>query len=163
MIIGAEIILEGEVGVGVEIDMDVTGTERGIITVVAGVVALVPMITGGVAETEVLVVAGAAATVLQMTGRVAETVCRLHAEALVAPLARHHLLTRDLLSGAMIASLLLGAMMPSLLLGVMMTGLQALVALQHELNVKQLRINGTVLLISEAVQLLYHEQSAVTN
>lgn len=51
MIIGAEIILEGEVGVGVEIDMDVTGTERGIITVVAGVVALVPMITGGVAET----------------------------------------------------------------------------------------------------------------
>lgn len=163
MIIGAEIILEGEVGVGVEIDMDVTGTERGIITVVAGVVALVPMITGGVAETEVLVVAGAAATVLLMTGRVAETVCRLHAEALVAPLARHHLLARDLLSGAMMTSLLLGAMMPSLLLGVMMTGLQALVALQHELNVKQLRINGTELLISEAVQLLYHEQSAVTN
>lgn len=50
MIIGAE-ILEGEVGVGVEIDMDVTGTERGIIIVVAGVVALALMITRGVAET----------------------------------------------------------------------------------------------------------------
>jgi hypothetical protein len=51
MIIGAEIILEGEVGVRVERDMGVTGTERGIIIVVAGVAASVLMITGGVAET----------------------------------------------------------------------------------------------------------------
>jgi hypothetical protein len=100
MIIGAEIILEGEVGVRVESDMDVTGTQRGIIIVVAGVAATVLMITGGVAGTgthiymitvvfcciilyvifnkhywlpvEALVVAGAAATVLRMTTGVAE-------------------------------------------------------------------------------------------
>uniref|UniRef100_A0A453B1V0 RRM domain-containing protein n=1 Tax=Aegilops tauschii subsp. strangulata TaxID=200361 RepID=A0A453B1V0_AEGTS len=62
-------------------------------------------------DREVLVVAGAAATALMMTGRVAETVCRLHAEALVAPLARHHLLARGLLLSAMMTVLLLGAMM----------------------------------------------------
>ena len=49
MIIGAEIILEGGVGVQVERDMDVTGTEKGIIIVVAGVAAPVLIITGGVA------------------------------------------------------------------------------------------------------------------
>jgi hypothetical protein len=51
MIIGEEIILEGEVGVRVESDMAVTGTQRGIIIVVAGVAATVLMITGGVAGT----------------------------------------------------------------------------------------------------------------
>jgi hypothetical protein len=50
MIIGAEIILEGEVGVRVESDMDVTGTQRGIIIVVAGVAATVLRMTTGVAE-----------------------------------------------------------------------------------------------------------------
>jgi len=117
MIIGAEIILEGEVGVRVERGMDVTGTERGIIIVVAGVAAPVLIFTGGVAGTEALVVAGVAATLLMMTGGVAETVYRLCVEALVVHLAGHHLLVRDLLLSAM------------------MTGLHALVALQHKLNI----------------------------
>jgi hypothetical protein len=56
MTIGRETI---ESGVGVEIDMDVTGIGREIIVVVAG----------------------AAATLLMITGDVAETVCHLHAEA----------------------------------------------------------------------------------
>ena len=116
MIIGAEIIIEDGVVVGVEIDMDVTSTKREIIIIVAGVAAIVLMITGGVAETEALVVAGVVATVLMITGDVAETVCRLRVEALVAPLAGHHLLMRDLLSS-------------------MVTGLHALVALQYKLNI----------------------------
>ena len=55
MIIVAEIILEGEVGVRVERGMDVTGTERGIIIVVAGVAAPVLIITGGVAGTGIYI------------------------------------------------------------------------------------------------------------
>lgn len=125
MIIGSEIILEGEVGVRVEIDMHVTGTERGTIIVVAGVAALVLMSTGGVAGTEAPVVAGVAATVLMMTGGVAETVCRLRVEALVVHLAGRHLLARDPLLSAM------------------MTALHALVALQHKLNINRRRMNGT--------------------
>jgi len=117
MTIGAEIILEGEVGVQVERGMDVTGTERGIIIVEAGVAAPVLIITGDVAGTEALVIAGVTATLLMMTGGVAETVCHLRVEALVVHLAGRHLLMRDLLSSAM------------------MTGLHALVALQHKLNI----------------------------
>jgi hypothetical protein len=50
MIIGIEII-EGEVGVGVEIGTHVTDTERGIIVVVAGVTATALMITKSTGET----------------------------------------------------------------------------------------------------------------
>jgi len=122
LITGIEII-EGEVGVGVEIGIHVTVTERGIIVTVAGVAAL--MITRSMGETvcllhvEVLVVAEAevAATVLMITRGVAETVHHLRVGALAAPhLARHHLLLRDLLSGA----------------STMMTGLHVLGALRHE-------------------------------
>jgi len=122
MITGIEII-EGEVGVGVEIGIHVTVTERGIIVTVAGVAAL--MVTRSMGETvcllhvEVLVVAEAevAATVLMITRGVAETVHHLRVGALAAPhLARHHLLLRDLLSGA----------------STMMTGLHVLGALRHE-------------------------------
>jgi len=134
MIIGAGIILEGEVRVRAEIDMHVIGTERGVITVVAGVAALALMITGGVAGTEAPVIAGVAATVLMMTGGVAETVCRLRVEALAVHLAGRHLLLKVLLLSAM------------------MTGLHALIALQHKLNIKRRRMNGTELLESEDVQ-----------
>lgn len=48
MTIGRETI---ESGVGVEIDMDVTGIGREIIVVVAGAAATLLMITGDVAET----------------------------------------------------------------------------------------------------------------
>jgi len=122
LITGIEII-EGEVGVGVEIGIHVTVTERGIIVTVAGVAAL--MVTRSMGETvcllhvEVLVVAEAevAATVLMITRGVAETVHHLRVGALAAPhLARHHLLLRDLLSGA----------------STMMTGLHVLGALRHE-------------------------------
>jgi len=122
MITGIEII-EGEVGVGVEIGIHVTVTERGIIVTVAGVAAL--LVTRSMGETvcllhvEVLVVAEAevAATVLMITRGVAETVHHLRVGALAAPhLARHHLLLRDLLSGA----------------STMMTGLHVLGALRHE-------------------------------
>ena len=44
-------IIEGEVIVGVEIDMGMTGTEIGIIVVVAEVAATVLMITGSMGET----------------------------------------------------------------------------------------------------------------
>jgi len=122
LITGIEII-EGEVGVGVEIGIHVTVTERGIIVTVAGVAAL--LVTRSMGETvcllhvEVLVVAEAevAATVLMITRGVAETVHHLRVGALAAPhLARHHLLLRDLLSGA----------------STMMTGLHVLGALRHE-------------------------------
>jgi len=124
LITGIEII-EGEVGVGVEIGIHVTVTERGIIVTVAGVAATALMVTRSMGETvcllhvEVLVVAEAevAATVLMITRGVAETVHHLRVGALAAPhLARHHLLLRDLLSGA----------------STMMTGLHVLGALRHE-------------------------------
>jgi len=121
LITGIEII-EGEVGVGVEIGIHVTVTERGIIVTVAGVAALMVTSMGETVcllHVEVLVVAEAevAATVLMITRGVAETVHHLRVGALAAPhLARHHLLLRDLLSGA----------------STMMTGLHVLGALRHE-------------------------------
>lgn len=142
MIIGAEILIEGEAVV--EIDMNVKGTARGIIIVVAGVAAQVLMITRGVVETGALVVAGVAVTVLLMTGGVEETVCHLPVKVLVAPLAGHHLPMRDLLSGAT------------------MTSLHTPVALQHKLDILHLRMDGIELLISEAVRLLDYEHSSLT-
>lgn len=117
MTIGIEII-EGEVGVGVEIGTHVTDTERGTIVVVAGAAATALMITKSMGETvcllhvEALVVAEVAAIVLMITRGVAETVRHLQVGALAAPLlARHHLLLRNLLSGAMMTGLLvLGAL-----------------------------------------------------
>jgi hypothetical protein len=50
MTIGIEII-GGRVVVGVEKDLAVTGTEKGIIAVIAGVPATILMITGSVGET----------------------------------------------------------------------------------------------------------------
>lgn len=123
MITGIEII-EGEVGVGVEIGIHVTVTERGIIVAIAGVAATALMVTRSMGGTvcllhvEVLVVAEVAATVLMITRGVAETALHhLRVGALAGPhLARHHLLLRDLLSGA----------------SAMMTGLHVLGALRHE-------------------------------
>jgi len=126
MITGIEII-DDEVVVGVEIGIHVTVTERGIIVAIAGVAATALMVTRSMGGTvcllhvEVLVVAEAkaevAATVLMLTIGVAETVHHLRVGALAAPhLARHHLLLRDLLSGA----------------STMMTGLHVLGALRHE-------------------------------
>lgn len=126
MITGIEII-DDEVVVGVEIGIHVTVTERGIIVAIAGVAATALMVTRSMGGTvcllhvEVLVVAEAkaevAATVLMITRGVAETVHHLRVGALAAPhLARHHLLLRDLLSGA----------------STMMTGLHVLGALRHE-------------------------------
>jgi len=126
MITGIEII-DDEVVVGVEIGIHVTVTERGIIVAIAGVAATALMVTRSMGGTvcllhvEVLVVAEAkaevAATVLMITRGVAETVHHLRVGALAGPhLARHHLLLRDLLSGA----------------SAMMTGLHVLGALRHE-------------------------------
>jgi len=126
MITGIEII-DDEVVVGVEIGIHVTVTERGIIVAIAGVAATALMVTRSMGGTvcllhvEVLVVAEAkaevAATVLMITRGVAETVHHLRVGALAAPhLARHHLLLRDLLSGA----------------SAMMTGRHVLGALRHE-------------------------------
>lgn len=126
MITGIEII-DDEVVVGVEIGIHVTVTERGIIVAIAGVAATALMVTRSMGGTvcllhvEVLVVAEAkaevAATVLMITRGVAETVHHLRVGALAGPhLARHHLLLRDLLSGA----------------STMMTGLHVLGALRHE-------------------------------
>jgi len=127
MITGIEII-DDEVVVGVEIGIHVTVTERGIIVAIAGVAATALMVTRSMGGTvcllhvEVLVVAEAkaevAATVLMITRGVAETALHhLRVGALAGPhLARHHLLLRDLLSGA----------------SAMMTGLHVLGALRHE-------------------------------
>jgi len=123
MITGIEII-DDEVVVGVEIGIHVTVTERGIIVAIAGVAATALMVTRSMGGTvcllhvEVLVVAEVAATVLMITRGVAETALHhLRVGALAGPhLARHHLLLRDLLSGA----------------SAMMTGLQVLGALRHE-------------------------------
>jgi len=123
MITGIEII-DDEVVVGVEIGIHVTVTERGIIVAIAGVAATALMVTRSMGGTvcllhvEVLVVAEVAATVLMITRGVAETALHhLRVGALAAPhLARHHLLLRDLLSGA----------------SAMMTGLHVLGALRHE-------------------------------
>jgi len=123
MITGIEII-DDEVVVGVEIGIHVTVTERGIIVAIAGVAATALMVTRSMGGTvcllhvEVLVVAEVAATVLMITRGVAETaVHHLRVGALAGPhLARHHLLLRDLLSGA----------------SAMMTGLHVLGALRHE-------------------------------
>jgi len=126
MITGIEII-DDEVVVGVEIGIHVTVTERGIIVAIAGVAATALMVTRSMGGTvcllhvEVLVVAEAkaevAATVLMITRGVAETVHHLRVGALAGPhLARHHLLLRDLLSGA----------------SAMMTGLHVLGALRPE-------------------------------
>jgi len=54
MITGIEII-EGEVGVGVEIGIHVTVTERGIIVTVAGVAATALMVTRSMGETGTLI------------------------------------------------------------------------------------------------------------
>jgi len=123
MITGIEII-DDEVVVGVEIGIHVTVTERGIIVAIAGVAATALMVTRSMGGTvcllhvEVLVVAEVAATVLMITRGVAETALHhLRVGALAGPhLARHHLLLRDLLSGA----------------SAMMTGLHVLGALRHE-------------------------------